>query len=234
MRDQELLDLQEAYMEVCQYNENTDTEDLTEAGMRYFSSSSRPPERITGRFKSIRRNSTTNPDEDGPYRFPLDRPVNLTNQPANTETPQNTTSTRSAKRGKSRINLSKIQFNSYDYYDTVLSYLLDEGYAETLEAAEAIMVNMSEDWKEDIIEAAKDQSNKQIEKGVKTTYKAGNVLDNQHQGRSRGLNRLSSTEREEKTKRMRERLKARRDDLFGERNRREDEARAELKKRLGL
>jgi excinuclease UvrABC nuclease subunit len=116
----------------------------------------------------------------------------------------------------------------------VLDYLLDEGYAETPEAAEAIMVNMSEDWKEDIIEAAKDQSNKQIEKGVKTTYKAGNVLDNQHQGRSRGLNRLSPTEREEKTKRMRERLKARRDDLFGERNRREDEARAELKKRLGL
>jgi len=154
MRDQELLDLQEAYMEVCQYNENTDTEDLTEAGMRYFSSSSRPPERITGRFKSIRRNSTTNPDEDGPYRFPLDRPVNLTNQPANTETPQNTTSTRSAKRGKSRINLSKIQFNSYDYYDTVLSYLLDEGYAETPEAAEAIMVNMSEEWREGILDEA--------------------------------------------------------------------------------
>jgi len=236
MRDQELLDLQEAYMEVCQYNENTDTEDLTEAGMRYFPSSSRPPEPIKGRFKSIRRNSTTNPDEDGPYRGgkKLDRPVNLTNQPANTETPQNTSSTRSARWRKRTTDLSKVQFNSYDYYDTVLSYLLDEGYAETLEAAEAIMVNMSEDWKEDIIEAAKDQSNKQIEKGVKATYKAGNVLDNQHQGRSRGLNRLSPTEREEKTKRMRERLKARRDDLFGERNRREDEARAELKKRLGL
>jgi len=238
MRDQELLDLQEAYMEVCKYNENTDTEDLTEAGMRYFPSSSRPPERIAGRFKSIRRNSTTNPDEDGPYRGgkKLDRPVNLTNQPANTETPQNTSSTRSAKKVRKRkTDLSKIRLvDMYDYYDTVLSYLLDEGYAETPEAAEAIMVNMSEDWKEDIIEAAKDQSNKQIEKGVKTTYKAGNVLDNQHQGRSRGLNRLSSTEREEKTKRMRERLKARRDDLFGERNRREDEARAELKKRLGL
>jgi len=158
MRDQELLDLQEAYMEVCKYNENTDTEDLTEAGMRYFPSSSRPPERITGRFKSIRRNSTTNPDEDGPYRGgkKLDRPVNLTNQPANTETPQNTTPTRSARGRKSRIDLSKIQFNSYDYYDTVLSYLLDEGYAETPEAAEAIMVNMSEEWREEIIDEAAD------------------------------------------------------------------------------
>jgi hypothetical protein len=39
-----------------------------------------------------------------------------------------------------------------DLYDIILSHLLDEGYAETPEAAEAIMVNMSEDWREDIIE----------------------------------------------------------------------------------
>ncbi len=40
-----------------------------------------------------------------------------------------------------------------DLYDIILSYLLDEGYAETPEAAEVIMVNMSEDWRENIIEA---------------------------------------------------------------------------------
>ena len=39
-----------------------------------------------------------------------------------------------------------------DIYDIILSHLLDEGYAETQEAAEAIMVNMSEDWKQDIME----------------------------------------------------------------------------------
>ena len=33
----------------------------------------------------------------------------------------------------------------------ILSHLLDEGYAETPEAAEAIMVNMSEDWMGSII-----------------------------------------------------------------------------------
>ena len=37
-------------------------------------------------------------------------------------------------------------------YDIILSHLLDEGYAETPEAAEAIMVNMSEDWRQDIME----------------------------------------------------------------------------------
>ena len=42
---------------------------------------------------------------------------------------------------------------SYDLYDIILSHLLDEGYAETQEQAEVIMVNMSEDWRESIFEA---------------------------------------------------------------------------------
>ena len=41
--------------------------------------------------------------------------------------------------------------DSYDYYDIILSHLLDEGYAETPEAAESIMVNMSEEWRDSII-----------------------------------------------------------------------------------
>ena len=39
----------------------------------------------------------------------------------------------------------------YDIYDIILLHLLDEGYAETPEAAEAIMVNMSEEWRDSII-----------------------------------------------------------------------------------
>jgi len=38
-----------------------------------------------------------------------------------------------------------------DLYDIILSHLLDEGYAETQEQAEVIMVNMSEDWKNSIL-----------------------------------------------------------------------------------
>ena len=41
-----------------------------------------------------------------------------------------------------------------DLYDIILSHLIDEGYADTQEAAEAIMVNMSEDWRESIVEGA--------------------------------------------------------------------------------
>ena len=46
-----------------------------------------------------------------------------------------------------------VSAESYDLYDIILSHLLDEGYAETLEQAQVIMVNMSEDWRESICEA---------------------------------------------------------------------------------
>ena len=45
----------------------------------------------------------------------------------------------------------KMNKESYNLYDIILSHLLDEGYAETPEAAEAIMVNMSEEWMGSII-----------------------------------------------------------------------------------
>lgn len=38
-----------------------------------------------------------------------------------------------------------------DVYDVVLEHLIQNGYADTYEAAEKIMVNMSEDWRNEII-----------------------------------------------------------------------------------
>jgi hypothetical protein len=52
--------------------------------------------------------------------------------------------------GKSVPNTRDVD-ESYDLYDIILSHLLDEKYAETPEAAEAIMVNMSEEWRDSII-----------------------------------------------------------------------------------
>ena len=46
---------------------------------------------------------------------------------------------------------SKLKKEQVDIYDIILSHLLDEGYAETPEAAESIMVNMSEEWRQSII-----------------------------------------------------------------------------------
>jgi hypothetical protein len=47
--------------------------------------------------------------------------------------------------------ISKFRREDFDIYDIILSHLLDEGYAETQQAAEAIMVNMSEEWRDSII-----------------------------------------------------------------------------------
>jgi hypothetical protein len=121
-----------------------------------------------------------------------------------------------------------------DLYDIVSEYLVSEGFCDSYDDADVIMANMSEEWRESILESAKDQSDKQIERGVKTTYKAGNVLDNRHQGRSRGLEKIDPRERDSKVERMRARLDSRRDDLFKERNKREDEKMEKIRKLLGL
>jgi hypothetical protein len=42
-----------------------------------------------------------------------------------------------------------------DIYDVVIDHLISEGYAETHEAAEKIMVNMSEDWVNAIVESGR-------------------------------------------------------------------------------
>ena len=55
------------------------------------------------------------------------------------------------KKKLSREIVRKPKNEEYDLYDIILSHLLDEGYAETVESAEAIMVNMSEDWRDAIL-----------------------------------------------------------------------------------
>jgi hypothetical protein len=48
--------------------------------------------------------------------------------------------------------LKKPIVSSFDMFDVVKGYLIGEGYADTEEAALAIMINMSEEWKQSIIE----------------------------------------------------------------------------------
>lgn len=51
-----------------------------------------------------------------------------------------------------RAGYRKLKEEQVDLYDIIFSHLLDEGYAETPEAAKVIMVNMSEEWRESIVE----------------------------------------------------------------------------------
>jgi hypothetical protein len=65
--------------------------------------------------------------------------------------------------GKSRVK------EQVDLYDIILSHLINEGYAETPEQAQVIMVNMSEEWRESIMEG--NVSKKQQKKDAKTREK---------------------------------------------------------------
>jgi hypothetical protein len=55
------------------------------------------------------------------------------------------------RRGSGNAAKRRISKEEVDLYDIILSHLLDEGYVETSEAAEVIMVNMSEEWRESIL-----------------------------------------------------------------------------------
>jgi hypothetical protein len=53
---------------------------------------------------------------------------------------------------------SKVMFkDEFEDYDVILSYLIDEGFADNLESAEKIMINMSEEWLENIMEREMDE-----------------------------------------------------------------------------
>jgi hypothetical protein len=71
-----------------------------------------------------------------------------------------------------RTNLNDVKIRE-DIYDTILSHLIDEGYAESVEQAEVIMVNMSEDWRESIVEAKVDAGLTQAQKREVRTARAG-------------------------------------------------------------
>ena len=65
----------------------------------------------------------------------------------------------SAKPKLSREIIRRPQAEEVDVYDIILSHLLDEGYASSVDAAEKIMVNMSEDWRNVIIDEILDEAN---------------------------------------------------------------------------
>lgn len=78
------------------------------------------------------------------------------------ETPRKKTSTKSASRiepstsGPRRRGVQNVEYREdYDLYDIILDHLLDEGYAETVEGAEEIIVNMSEEWIDEILDESR-------------------------------------------------------------------------------
>ena len=76
-------------------------------------------------------------------------------------------------------------FEELDIFGIVLEYLITEGYADTQEAAERIMVNMSEEWRESIVEEVLDEAYVDYKKGK---LPSGRTPQQAAQGRSELLN----------------------------------------------
>jgi hypothetical protein len=116
----------------------------------------------------------------------------------------------------------------YDTFDAILEYLVAEGYADTNEAALAIMANMSEEWREEILDEAVRGSGRSIAdritgndirgvtRGGKTVYKkpkwkdeVENKVDREFPLRRRGeARRQAASEFETNAKKSNRRLNA--------------------------
>lgn len=132
MDAQELRNLQEAYIEVVMNEIDEGYKDL-------------PVDKMIAKSKSLSRI----PREPGAPRW--DRNAQRASDIRKTA---GTHSRAKVKKVEKANRERGTQREEYDLYDIILSHLLDEGYAETPESAEAIMVNMSEEWREEIIDEA--------------------------------------------------------------------------------
>ena len=151
MDAQELRNLQEAYMEV--YEEKGDIKDRDEKA-----SKQKADARMSGTKEITVYQSSAGyiSKDEGEQRLNTVKKKINKELEKRKEKVRNRNLTFSRTKGDDALKMGKSPKNQkeqVDIYDIILSHLLDEGYAETPEAAEAIMVNMSEDWRESIVEA---------------------------------------------------------------------------------
>jgi len=132
MDAQELRNLQEAYLNVYEQDEILDESGKNDA-------------RIRGNIRSFGSNYT--PPRDWVQSANRGQGAVLN---AKQKEKQRRKGLAKGAMGKAEVE------ESYDLYDIILSHLIDEGYADTEEAAERIMVNMSENWRESIVETRMD------------------------------------------------------------------------------
>jgi hypothetical protein len=155
MNSQDLHNLQEAYMEVAmnegkqKYPYAKVTDQLrNKEGDAYRTSKTNPKEGERKEKEHLRHQKIHDRVKNLPYHE-IGRTENRLKDSEKDNKPQKYFPNRLRRADGQGIKDSY----EYDLYDIILSHLLDEGYADTEQAAEAIMVNMSEDWRESIVEA---------------------------------------------------------------------------------
>lgn len=164
MNAQELRNLQEAYMEVVE-NQQLD-EAKVEKNLSPSEKENVRNQRAFGSTSSKNRATGMRRTSHEWERGPKEKELPTGNEPTRINPRYDSRvgvrqQLRVAKKRKEERHFAKNAGNTInrfrreetDLYDIILSHLLDEGYAETPEAAEAIMVNMSKEWRESICEA---------------------------------------------------------------------------------
>jgi len=144
MRDQEIVSLYEAYQKICE-SSVTITEDEMEKDPLLNLSYAERAKRLKDKAEKIRnkggetRTEENELDEEAPERI--------------RKRSKNPRLMKDA--GPARVHNPKKedQKESYDLFDTILEHLVAEGYADTNENALVIMANMSEEWRQSIVEA---------------------------------------------------------------------------------
>ena len=157
MNAQELRNLQEAYLEI--YNELDegykpwDFGPRDKARAKYDKLAKRKASGGSVPGTATRANKIASVGKEMRTTLDKDSAMTMTNPKKQGLQPSTPRHTLAAMKGAGGGTTARTKFKKeqVDLYDIILSHLLDEGYAETPEAAEAIMVNMSEEWRESIL-----------------------------------------------------------------------------------
>jgi hypothetical protein len=164
MNSQDFRSLQEAYMEVVE-NQQLD-EGYQQLGFRRKLKMMSKSRDLKNRAeKNVRDAASRSGHDSTETRVAIENGVKdmrrgetITNvmkshnpQAAKSKESKNRSGIKVKKSGNTISFGSGLKKEQVDIYDIILSHLLDEGYAETPEAAKSIMVNMSEEWRDSII-----------------------------------------------------------------------------------
>jgi hypothetical protein len=137
MKDKEVKELWEAYKQIHQVDKT-----VTSIEEGYKSPNKQKIERQSNRAYETERRAMGRGDDDEAMRQIRRR--NAMNNPAGR---------RNELEAKNKPTVQKAHFEpEIDLFDYLLEYLVAEGYADTNKAALAIMANMSEEWKQSIVE----------------------------------------------------------------------------------
>ncbi len=138
MREQEVRELYEAYMQVHTHQEEVEQLDEEPKGLPYGP--------VGKGFKKL---------PAGPKRKKM-----MDNEKKYTRAAMADADREGEAVGDNRNKMGRISSaltnprlrEDFDLFDIILEHLVSEGYADTNEAALAIMANMSEEWRESIVE----------------------------------------------------------------------------------